>query len=194
MSKKVRFSCPRCLTVLQTDEDRIGCQIACPHCAFRFQLNPPNSPNSPNAPNPPSSSDVLEPTSAAATTGSSPTSEPPRVEESTIPPKSYSVTEPPRQIAQSPAMLGQSNLEYVDPVADGRSASFVNIGGANHGPPPCPNCNSRAPALIKSEVSTTGWIVFAILLFTTVFLCWIGVLIRDKYRVCSYCKIRLGPQ
>lgn len=184
MSKKVRFSCPRCLTVLQTDEDRIGCQIGCPHCAFRFQLNPPGSTSS-------TSTAVGSAMTDQSTSDNIPASSPSTYLDSpTLPPKS--VERPSAQSVPLQSVPVQPNHPH-GYVPDERSASFVDIGGA-HGPPPCPNCNSRAPALVKSEVSTVGWIIFAILLMTTVVFCWIGVLIRDKYRICSYCKIRLGRQ
>jgi hypothetical protein len=56
----------------------------------------------------------------------------------------------------------------------------------------CPYCRSYATPLIKSRVSTAGWVVFVILFIFTFFLCWVGLLIREDYRVCSYCGAQLG--
>jgi LITAF-like zinc ribbon domain len=56
----------------------------------------------------------------------------------------------------------------------------------------CPYCRSYAPPLIKSRVSTAGWVVFVVLFIFTFFFCWIGLLIREDYRVCSYCGAQLG--
>ena len=56
----------------------------------------------------------------------------------------------------------------------------------------CPYCQTKRPPTWKSEVSQVGWIVFAILLITTCVFCFVGLFIRDKYRICSQCKIRLG--
>ncbi|MEL7496611.1 MAG: LITAF-like zinc ribbon domain-containing protein [Planctomycetota bacterium] len=55
----------------------------------------------------------------------------------------------------------------------------------------CPYCRTTQPPVWKSEVSQSGWIVFAILLITTCFFCWVGLLMRNNYRVCSQCKVRL---
>ena len=60
-----------------------------------------------------------------------------------------------------------------------------------HVPYSCPYCQTHAPPIWKSEVSQIGWIVFAILLVTTCVFCFAGLLIRDRYRVCSQCKMRL---
>jgi hypothetical protein len=56
----------------------------------------------------------------------------------------------------------------------------------------CPYCHAHAPARIVSRVSTGGWVVFAVLLFFTLIFCWLGLLIRENYYVCSHCGIRLG--
>jgi len=56
----------------------------------------------------------------------------------------------------------------------------------------CPYCRTYAPPLIKRRISTAGWVVFAVLFFFTFFFCWIGLLIKEDYRVCSYCGAQLG--
>ena len=56
----------------------------------------------------------------------------------------------------------------------------------------CPYCRAYAPPLVKRRISTAGWIVFAVLLFFTFIFCWIGLLIKEDYRVCSYCGAQLG--
>ncbi len=56
----------------------------------------------------------------------------------------------------------------------------------------CPYCHTQAPARIKSKVSTGGWVLFVIILLVFFPLCWIGLLIREEYYVCSYCGIKLG--
>ena len=65
----------------------------------------------------------------------------------------------------------------------------ANVPGAV--PYSCPYCQTHAPPIWKSEVSQIGWIVFVILLLTTCVFCFAGLLIRDRYRVCSQCGIRL---
>jgi hypothetical protein len=65
-------------------------------------------------------------------------------------------------------------------------------------PPPvgfmCPSCLTTAPPLTASKVSTTGWVIFALLFlscFGTV-LSWFGLMFREHYKVCSQCGIKLG--
>ncbi len=87
----------------------------------------------------------------------------------------------------------------------------------------CPYCHAQAPAVIRSKVSTGGWVLFACLLTgllvclfvgliipipiadfagTGTFLgcvavigfplCFLALLIQEKYRVCASCGIKLG--
>lgn len=67
----------------------------------------------------------------------------------------------------------------------------------------CPYCHGRAPAIIKSKVSTGGWVLFAILLLGLLLLGFMGIilgfpvccfalLIQEKYQVCAFCGIKLG--
>lgn len=58
----------------------------------------------------------------------------------------------------------------------------------------CPFCQSTAQPLIRQKVSTAGWIWFIVLFGScigTVF-CWIGLLLKENYRVCRSCGITLG--
>jgi DNA-directed RNA polymerase subunit RPC12/RpoP len=56
----------------------------------------------------------------------------------------------------------------------------------------CPFCGMRAPALIKTKVSTGGWITLVVLLIVFFPLFWVGFLIREDYRACGYCGSKLG--
>lgn len=51
----------------------------------------------------------------------------------------------------------------------------------------CPYCGSTTKAIIRSEVSTGGWIVFVVLLIVFFPLCWIAGFIRQESRVCRDC-------
>jgi hypothetical protein len=55
----------------------------------------------------------------------------------------------------------------------------------------CPNCGSDAVPFIRTRISTAGWIVFALLLIFTVCFFWIGLLIKEQYRVCPECGCEL---
>ena len=154
---KVRFSCPRCHTVMQTNDDKIGYDIACPHCTYRFKLVEP------------SEQETTERRGGSL------------LSEQTLPPRSSEPVVPPK-----PAPVHQGNAGY--------------YAQATPAPPPnqfpggrfqCPYCQSHHPPKMQSEVSTAGWVVFGVLLVTTCIFCWVGFLIRDKFRVCSHCGIRL---
>lgn len=56
----------------------------------------------------------------------------------------------------------------------------------------CPRCSSQVvPRMIK-KISTTGWIVFAVLLVTFFPLFWIGFLIKEDVRICPVCGLQIG--
>jgi len=55
----------------------------------------------------------------------------------------------------------------------------------------CPNCMSQFLPRIERRISTTGWIVFAVLLVLFFPLCWIGLLIKEDVHVCPSCTTRL---
>ena len=56
----------------------------------------------------------------------------------------------------------------------------------------CPFCQSQSPPVQKQKISTAGWILFVILLLACFPLCWIGLLIKEDYRSCSFCGLGLG--
>ena len=78
------------------------------------------------------------------------------------------------------ATTAPPSRQTIPPIYQGNTSNFS-----------CPHCQTRQPPIWKSEVSTAGWITFVVLLFTTCFFCWVGLLIRDKYTVCSACSARL---
>jgi hypothetical protein len=56
----------------------------------------------------------------------------------------------------------------------------------------CPYCGNRGPAITNSKISTGGWVTFVVLLIIFFPLCWIGLLIKEEYRVCSRCGSRIA--
>jgi DNA-directed RNA polymerase subunit RPC12/RpoP len=56
----------------------------------------------------------------------------------------------------------------------------------------CPYCNSDAPPYMKSKTSTTGWVVFCVLLLGCFPLSVIGLFITESHRECSDCGVRIG--
>jgi LITAF-like zinc ribbon domain len=56
----------------------------------------------------------------------------------------------------------------------------------------CPYCHTTVLPRIERKVSTAGWVVFTLLLLCTIIFCWIGLFIKEDYRVCSQCGMKLG--
>jgi RNA polymerase subunit RPABC4/transcription elongation factor Spt4 len=55
----------------------------------------------------------------------------------------------------------------------------------------CPNCMSQFLPRIERRISTTGWIVFGVLLVVFFPLFWVGLLIKEDTQVCPSCNARL---
>ncbi len=60
-------------------------------------------------------------------------------------------------------------------------------GPANGDGSQCPFCRQSARTLQVDQISTGGWIVFAVLVFFCIPLCWIGLLMRESKFKCSNC-------
>lgn len=162
---KVRFSCPRCQTVMQTNEDKIGYDIACPHCTYRFKLVEP-----------------AEQETTERRGGSN-------LSEQTLPPRNHGGGSSSQNLAskQPPPQIQESPREYpsITPWPAQSPNQFPQ------GRFQCPYCQTHSPPKMQSEINTTGWVVFGVLLVTTCVFCWVGFFIRDNFRVCSKCSIRL---
>ncbi|MDX6269114.1 MAG: hypothetical protein QOD28_337 [Acidobacteriota bacterium] len=52
----------------------------------------------------------------------------------------------------------------------------------------CPHCQSTAPPVVAKRIGTAGWIVFFALLIFCFPLCFIGLFIKEEYRMCSWCR------
>lgn len=173
---KVRFACPRCQTIMQTGAEKVGYDVACPHCAHRFRLVDSGDSGSPERSDPLSADDA-----------------------STLPPSSF----PKPAVGDLGGINAGSSGAVQSPYTHKPTPHPIASGGASPvvGSYPtssvqqgfcCPYCHTNQPPIWKSEVSQIGWIVFAVLLVTTCVCCFIGLFIRDRYRICSQCKIRLG--
>jgi hypothetical protein len=97
---------------------------------------------------------------------------------------------PPEEVAEPPAEEVDAAFAggYEDegprsprPGPRGRGVGFV-----------CPFCRCRARPERRTQVSTGGWVVFAMFILLCLPLCFIGLLMREEYRVCSNCGTRLG--
>lgn len=56
----------------------------------------------------------------------------------------------------------------------------------------CPYCGTDAPPIVARRISTGGWIVFAAMLIVCFPLFFIGLLIKEEYRQCSFCRASLS--
>ena len=56
----------------------------------------------------------------------------------------------------------------------------------------CPYCGTAEPPVIARRISTAGWVVFASLLLFCFPLFFIGLLIKEEYRQCSWCRASLS--
>jgi hypothetical protein len=54
----------------------------------------------------------------------------------------------------------------------------------------CTRCGSNHPPVMQRQISTAGWIVFAIILVTFFPLFWIGLLIKDNVMICPVCNFK----
>jgi len=163
---KVRFSCPKCQAVMQTNDDKIGFDIKCPQCNHQFTLVGQEASKS-SKPSESSSSSAVEETRQWIDTPVSPVASDANVAK----------TRP----SSNPAVANEPALRSIPPIYQGNAANSHT----------CPFCQSNQPPIWKSEVSTAGWITCVILGCTTCIFFWVGFLIRDKYTVCSSCNVRL---
>ena len=181
---KVRFACPRCQTIMQTAAEKIGYDVACPHCAHRFRLIESPEQSTKRLEN---SVGVDDPTIAPRNSplgnslqGNSPAGRDLPTTGRTNPSE---LTRSPSPTTTAADRFAGGTATVLGPVETAAQQRFS-----------CQYCQTNRPPTWKSEVSQVGWIVFAILLVSCVTapLCFVGLFIRDKYQVCSQCKIRLG--
>ncbi|MCA1565041.1 MAG: LITAF-like zinc ribbon domain-containing protein [Acidobacteria bacterium] len=52
----------------------------------------------------------------------------------------------------------------------------------------CPHCQSTAPPVVAKRIGTAGWVVFFTLLIVCFPFCFIGLFIKEEYRMCSWCR------
>ena len=65
--------------------------------------------------------------------------------------------------------------------------------GPSPGEVQCPLCSAVGPPAVKSEMSTTGWIVFGGLMFTCFPVAPLAFFIREPVQRCASCGLKLQP-
>src|SRR5262245_28225348 len=55
----------------------------------------------------------------------------------------------------------------------------------------CPHCMSQFLPRIERRISTTGWVIFGVLLVVFFPLFWVGFLIKEDVHVCPSCNTRV---
>ncbi|HVG32341.1 MAG TPA: LITAF-like zinc ribbon domain-containing protein [Pyrinomonadaceae bacterium] len=56
----------------------------------------------------------------------------------------------------------------------------------------CPRCGASYLPTVEKKVSSEGWLIFVLMLFFCFPLFWIGLLMKQEYRVCPVCHADLG--
>jgi hypothetical protein len=57
----------------------------------------------------------------------------------------------------------------------------------------CPYCDSDEMPRVSEEISTGGWVVFVVLCFVCIPLCWIPLIsMKEQKRYCFDCGMKLG--
>jgi lipopolysaccharide-induced tumor necrosis factor-alpha factor len=59
----------------------------------------------------------------------------------------------------------------------------------------CPQCGNEGEPVVSKQMSTNGWIVFAVLLLVCLPLCWIPFVVdsfKEEVRSCPSCGGKIG--
>lgn len=115
------------------------------------------------------------------------------------PPKPYGWASPSSPLHNVADGENQAGSQLIQPVAS-----------SNYQPPPalaqmpnspimqhlvgyhCPRCGTTAAPIVQSRISTGGWVVFVSMLLFCFPLFFIGLLMREDYRVCPICLAQIG--
>ncbi len=101
------------------------------------------------------------------------------------PPQSYTQ---PQTYNQPQAYMQPQPQPYYAPPPQVINIQQNAMGMGTHA---CPYCHSVMMPRYDRRVSTAGWVVFTVLLFTTLIFCFIGLLIKEDQRFCTICGRRI---
>ena len=88
-----------------------------------------------------------------------------------------------KQLEQLPQVPPPYHTNPQTQIANAQNAQFV----AGYR---CPRCGTQNLPYVTRQVSTAGWITFAVLLVTTFIFFWIGLLIKEDVKVCPVCNYK----
>jgi hypothetical protein len=119
---------------------------------------------------------------------------PPRFSDYTLPPQAQpALPAPPRYDDRAPfappppRYAGNPAAGPIPPAPIPTAGYPVPLGYAPMGGFQCPYCRTTVPPVARERVSQTGWIVLVVLILTCFPLFWIGLIIKEPYRVCREC-------
>lgn len=95
------------------------------------------------------------------------------------------------------AAAAQSNTPGARPQYAAPAQQFQNQVPASPNPGgfTCPFCHRQGPPIITKKISTSGWILFIVLLLCCFPLCWLPFVMdgcKDEERKCAGCGTKLG--
>ena len=68
----------------------------------------------------------------------------------------------------------------------------LNVNQSLDGSYRCPRCGSSHFPMMERRISTAGWIVFSVLLVTTIIFFWIGLLMKEDAAICPACRAKVN--
>jgi len=90
-------------------------------------------------------------------------------------------------VRQPPSFLWDANLPpaAVEPYVSPTVANQATVAAGGYR---CPHCQTTELPVLGQRISTAGWIVFFSLLIFCFPLCFIGLFIKEDYRICGWCR------
>jgi len=174
----IRFSCPKCQSKLNAPDEKAGVKVPCPKCGQRLLIPTPPPPENKTL------LGELEPPPLPAPTVLG------KLEPEPLAYVPVEVDDILDVLPASPIVAVPIVIQPVPPPGQGNvpRSPYRDEGVGFQ----CPYCKTRALPRIRSDISQTGWIVFIVLILSCFPLCWVALFIKEEYRVCSACGIRLG--
>ena len=170
--------CPTCGSKLKIPDSSVGKTVKCPKCSVEMMIPQPQTSSPRDQPPIPVVAPVapppqINPFSTTSSTG----------------PKVLSAAANRDDEDERPSRRKSSRRSRRDEDDDrddrGRRSNY----GFR-----CPYCSSKSFPITVSKISTGGWVVFIVLLVTLACfpLCFIGLLMKEDYRECADCGMKIG--